>query len=344
MDYSNGIKVVIGNYGYSAEGQLRDQAITLPVSNLELQDFLKLNGLSDAMHEETYVADFPDGAPFGNNELFEHASVQDVNLLARQLQETDSPELDKIEEWMSAFHDPNNITQLMNIVAQADLIEKIDFENSWGDSPEENYAIYVIDQQPELSDMLQAAGIVIDYQKTGYDRSIEDGVTLTDTGFIVDNGEHIDMDKFSHNDLIEMYGEESATKPSLDANVKDWYMENFPNDELGASISDSLTFGDALASIDKGDNVYDTLGVGDSVIRERLFDGLSEATGKSYGEVYNIWLRGAEKAKAEQTIRSGMKEQFGINPLAAKMAQAQQACEALAADAKAEMQQEFDAR
>lgn len=60
MDYSNGITVFIGNEGFYAEGELRDRAITLPVSGSELQGFLEGNGLVTPMHEETYIADFLD--------------------------------------------------------------------------------------------------------------------------------------------------------------------------------------------------------------------------------------------------------------------------------------------
>lgn len=56
MDYSNGMTVVIGNEGFYAQGELRDQAITLPVSDSELQRFLESNGLVTPMHEETYIA------------------------------------------------------------------------------------------------------------------------------------------------------------------------------------------------------------------------------------------------------------------------------------------------
>lgn len=51
MDYSNGITVFIGNEGFYAEGELRDRAITLPVSGSELQGFFEEEqvGLSDLM-------------------------------------------------------------------------------------------------------------------------------------------------------------------------------------------------------------------------------------------------------------------------------------------------------
>ena len=208
MDYSNGMTVVIGTEGFYAQGELRDQAITLPVSDSDLQRFLESNGLVTPMHEETYIADFPDGAPFDHPEIFAHATAEQMNMLAQQLKMADPDDLDKVEEWIDNFHTPKNITQLMNLVEQADLIEKVDFEHTDGDTPEENYAFYVLDENPKLKESIEAAGIAIDYKRTGYDRSIIDEVTLTNSGFFVNSGEAPNMSKYSPDELKELIGEE----------------------------------------------------------------------------------------------------------------------------------------
>lgn len=94
MDYSNGITVFIGNEGFYAEGELRDRAITLPVSGSELQGFLEGNGLVTPMHEETYIADFLDGVPFDHPEIFAHATAEQMNILAQQLKMADPDDFD----------------------------------------------------------------------------------------------------------------------------------------------------------------------------------------------------------------------------------------------------------
>lgn len=98
MDYSNGITVFIGNEGFYAEGELRDRAITLPVSGSELQGFLEGNGLVTPMHEETYIADFLDGVPFDHPEIFAHATAEQMNILAQQLKMADPDDLDKVQD------------------------------------------------------------------------------------------------------------------------------------------------------------------------------------------------------------------------------------------------------
>lgn len=130
MDYSNGITVFIGNEGFYAEGELRDRAITLPVSGSELQGFLEGNGLVTPMHEETYIADFLDGVPFDHPEIFAHATAEQMNILAQQLKMADPDDLDKVQDWIDAFDTPKNIVELMNLVEDAESINRVEYEFS----------------------------------------------------------------------------------------------------------------------------------------------------------------------------------------------------------------------
>jgi hypothetical protein len=67
--------------------------------------------------------------------------------------------------------------------------------------------------------------------------------------------------------------------------IKDWYTNNYPTDDLGEELNE-ITFED-LWNTDNTDNIYEVMGVGDSVIRERLFERLSEIYGVSYDDVYD---------------------------------------------------------
>ena len=83
--------------------------------------------------------------------------------------------------------------------------------------------------------------------------------------------------------------------PTPDTNLQDFYMESYPWDELGEEIIDHLTFKDLFEYLDHRDDeydIYDFMGVHDSIVRERLFSGLSEVTGHTYNEIYNQWLFG----------------------------------------------------
>ena len=73
-------------------------------------------------------------------------------------------------------------------------------------------------------------------------------------------------------------------------NVKNWYVETYPTDELGLDIDPNIEFTNVLNALDNYSDIYDLIGISDSIIRERLFQKLSEITGKTYTEIYDKWL------------------------------------------------------
>lgn len=78
-----------------------------------------------------------------------------------------------------------------------------------------------------------------------------------------------------------------TTEHSKDAFVRDWYMQRYPTDDLGPKINPELTFRQAFL---RAGEIYDALGVGDSIVRERVFDGLSKHVGVDYNVVYERWM------------------------------------------------------
>lgn len=72
--------------------------------------------------------------------------------------------------------------------------------------------------------------------------------------------------------------------------VKDWYVKEYPTDELGERISD-VTFKECYFGMKKGKDIYDLIGVGDSIVRERLFSELADQYAKgNYDTIYRLWL------------------------------------------------------
>jgi hypothetical protein len=108
--------------------------------------------------------------------------------------------------------------------------------------------------------------------------------------------------------LVEVYL--ISDKSDSDVKIKDWYMENYPTDDLGEELNDKVTFDDMWNENYKKYNIYQVMGVGDSVIRERLFEHLSEIKGVSYDVVYKkLFLTGdfADGGGIEDAIK-GYKE------------------------------------
>jgi hypothetical protein len=73
-------------------------------------------------------------------------------------------------------------------------------------------------------------------------------------------------------------------------NIKQFYLENYPTDELGIELKDDTNFTGLLNELITNNDVYGYIGVGDSIIRERLFMELSEILKCSYDYVYDLWL------------------------------------------------------
>jgi len=79
-------------------------------------------------------------------------------------------------------------------------------------------------------------------------------------------------------------------KGKTESLLKNWYLETYPDDELGKEIRPNATFADLYEAINKGHDVYAVTDVSDSLIRERLFKKLAELKGVDYSEIYNKWL------------------------------------------------------
>ena len=81
---------------------------------------------------------------------------------------------------------------------------------------------------------------------------------------------------------------QSEANGPFDAPIKDWYMGAYKEDDLGDRLNG--TFKGAIQTLLRGDDIYDYIGVGDSLIRERLFSKLAEMLDVDYDEIYNVWL------------------------------------------------------
>jgi len=72
--------------------------------------------------------------------------------------------------------------------------------------------------------------------------------------------------------------------------IREFYLENYPTDELGVSLNVTPTFAGLLNQLIVGGDVYQYIGVSDSLVRERLFEKLAEELETSYDYVYDLWI------------------------------------------------------
>lgn len=79
---------------------------------------------------------------------------------------------------------------------------------------------------------------------------------------------------------------------SLKEKVATWYRKAYPSDK---EMADEMrpyraTFQDVIDALECGEDVYEVIGAGDSIVRERVFEELSKLTGKDYDYFYDKWM------------------------------------------------------
>lgn len=79
---------------------------------------------------------------------------------------------------------------------------------------------------------------------------------------------------------------------SLETKLQDYYKDKHPTDDIFKEMSEQATFRDLLVQLIDHEDVYGVIGVGDSLIRECLFEGLSKLLLVDYDFIYNLWLQG----------------------------------------------------
>ena len=100
--------------------------------------------------------------------------------------------------------------------------------------------------------------------------------------------------------------------------IKDWYTKTYPTDDLGEEIDSKNNFKDVWLALHQGTNVYDVLGVGDSVVRERVFEELSKIFEVDYDYVYKKWLDSDDYAKGGE-LKSVVDALFEFNEKRGKL-------------------------
>jgi len=80
-------------------------------------------------------------------------------------------------------------------------------------------------------------------------------------------------------------------------NIKEFYLKTYPADEMGEDINEKATFVGLVTELFAMNDVYDYIGVGDSLVRERLFEELANQLNKPYDFVYDMWMSGVDYTK-----------------------------------------------
>ncbi len=88
----------------------------------------------------------------------------------------------------------------------------------------------------------------------------------------------------------------SKGKKGLDQTVHAWLWTAHPNERcMMKGFNKTITLREVWDGMLKGDDFYEMCSCGDSVQRELVFDRLAELLGKTYDQIYNVWLKQGKK-------------------------------------------------
>jgi hypothetical protein len=72
-------------------------------------------------------------------------------------------------------------------------------------------------------------------------------------------------------------------------NIREYYVNKYPTDELGVELNPDATLRGLFICLIDGVDIYEYIGVADSIVRERLFETIAEEWDISYDFVYQLW-------------------------------------------------------
>lgn len=199
----NGLEVYVANLSKYTEGSLVGDWIKLPVSEKELDAFLKEKVEINQEYSEYAIHDY--------NETFmkisEYAPLADLNLLASQLATMTSEEINKCQLYIEN-EGISSPLEALNVCVQVDYIPFYsyvdDVQNCVNMSNEEKYG-YTVAEANGLYEKLSDLGIenYFDYEALGRDESINGSIDLTDEGYFISN-EKLNLHEYSREELGDM--------------------------------------------------------------------------------------------------------------------------------------------
>lgn len=138
----------------------------------------------------------------------------------------------------------------------------------------------------------------------------------------IDTEGHSYVDRFDGRQMVreDPYAQYMAAKPApeLQGNdIKAWYRNRYPQDTLAVYLKSGISFNDVAQAMLDGKDFYsliedDPYSV-DTLVRERIFEGMAEKLGVSYDDIYKLWLapegcqdNGWPQLIAEEKDREGL--------------------------------------
>ena len=153
-------------------------------------------------------------------------------------------------------------------------------------------------------------------------KALEDLIEPGGIAAWIDTEGHSYVDRFDGRQMVreDPYAQYMAAKPApeLQGNdIKAWYRNRYPQDTLAVYLKSGISFNDVAQAMLDGKDFYsliedDPYSV-DTLVRERIFEGMAEKLGVSYDDIYKLWLapegcqdNGWPQLIAEEKDREGL--------------------------------------
>ena len=115
--------------------------------------------------------------------------------------------------------------------------------------------------------------------------------------YILKDGNYVkdfyaDSDADAKKKFQQYLKKDESLKESLSTTdlVREWYVQAYPTDDLGEYINPQVTFDDVVSALNSHTDIYDVLGAGDSIVRERVFEELAKRLNVEYDNIYYTWI------------------------------------------------------
>lgn len=179
----------ITNLGKYAEGQLVGETLKFPTTTEEVQNLLKRIGVDGVRYEEFFITSF-DGDVMGLCDyLTEYENLDELNHLAKLLEELNEGELATFEAALDAGEHTSSVTDMINLVRNLDcydLYPGISDDETLGRTYVENL---------ELLDVPEKLRNYFDFEAYGRDVRINEDGHFAPGGYLLNNG----------SDFVELY-------------------------------------------------------------------------------------------------------------------------------------------
>ena len=172
------IAIYLTNLGRYNEGCLMGEWVKLPVDKDKLQEVLDHIGINE-QYEEYFISDYE--TLFANLHINEYSSLDDLNELAKRIEELTDYDYDKLgavlecESYMTIAE----ILEIIDELDSFDLLTDVDSDEALGEYYAEVCCIF-----HGIPDSISR---YFDFEAYGRDIRLESNITMTSYGTVIDN-------------------------------------------------------------------------------------------------------------------------------------------------------------